>query len=191
MSRLELIAVIVNVLGVWLTARRKMLCWPVGIVAVILYARLFFEWKLYDDMALQLVYVIIQIYGWRNWSAVLKNGYTTIQIIPMTFTNIVAGLAATTLSSAALGGVMAVWTDDALPWIDSGLTCFSLLASFWSARRHSESWYLWIIVDAFYSLVFLYRHNELTAALYGMFTFLALYGVWNWRSAQERKGTVI
>ena len=34
MSLLESIAVVINLLGVWLTARRIRWCWPVGIVAV-------------------------------------------------------------------------------------------------------------------------------------------------------------
>ncbi|NHO33677.1 nicotinamide riboside transporter PnuC [Acetobacter fallax] len=186
MSPLEVAAVVINVLGVWLTARRNMLCWPVGIVAVLLYARLFFVWKLYDDMVLQGVYVIVQIYGWKNWTRARSEGTGAIQVIPLPSTSLTTGVAAATLSSLALGAAMAVWTDDPLPWIDATLTCFSLLASFWSARRHIENWYLWIAVDAAYTLVFLYRQNDLTAGLYAMFDALALYGALNWRSVRER-----
>lgn len=68
MSALEIIAVIVNVLGVWLTARRIRWCWPVNVVAVLLYAWIFFSVKLYSDMLLQLVFVVLQFYGWWQWS---------------------------------------------------------------------------------------------------------------------------
>ncbi|NEL42379.1 MAG: nicotinamide mononucleotide transporter, partial [Xanthomonas perforans] len=67
MSLLESIAVVINLLGVWLTARRIRWCWPVGIVAVTLYAWLFYQWKLYSDMLLQGVYVLTQLYGCWHW----------------------------------------------------------------------------------------------------------------------------
>jgi len=43
MSLRDSIAVVINLLGVWLTARRIDWCWPVGIVAAALYAWLFYQ----------------------------------------------------------------------------------------------------------------------------------------------------
>ncbi|WP_264812701.1 nicotinamide riboside transporter PnuC, partial [Acetobacter oeni] len=187
MSYPELVAVVVNVLGVWLTARRNMLCWPVGIVAVLLYAKLFYEWRLYADMMLQCVYVAAQIYGWKSWSSARKAGEQTIQVVSVTLINLMLGFAAAMLASVVLGAIMAIWTDDPLPRIDATLTCFSLLASFWSARRHIENWYLWIAVDFFYTLVFLYRQNDMTAGLYALFDILALYGALKWQGSCARR----
>ncbi|MDP0995797.1 nicotinamide mononucleotide transporter family protein, partial [Klebsiella pneumoniae] len=49
---------------VWLTAQRVRWCWPVSVVAVLLYAWIFFDVKLYSDMLLQLVFAALQGYGW-------------------------------------------------------------------------------------------------------------------------------
>ncbi|KIH82815.1 Ribosyl nicotinamide transporter, PnuC-like [Pseudomonas batumici] len=68
MSTLEIIAVLVNVLGVWLTARRIRWCWPVGVVAVLLYAWIFYDAKLYSDTLLQGIFAVLQGYGWWRWS---------------------------------------------------------------------------------------------------------------------------
>ena len=37
MSPLEIAGVIVSALAIWLTAKRRMLCWPVGLASVALY----------------------------------------------------------------------------------------------------------------------------------------------------------
>ncbi len=184
MATLEIIAVVVNVLGVWLTARRTRWCWPVGIVAVLLYARLFYDWKLYSDMLLQVVYAVLQGYGWWRWS----NGrldHGRIRPEPLPAREALVSLAAGAAFSLALGGFMHGHTDAALPWLDAALTGFSLVASLWAARKRSASWILWIVLDSVYVGVFLYKDLQLTAALYAGFVLLAVYGLRSW-NAQAR-----
>lgn len=62
MSPLEIVAVLFNIAGVWLTAQRVRWCWPVSVIAVLLYAWIFFDVKLYSDMLLQLVFAVLQGY---------------------------------------------------------------------------------------------------------------------------------
>ncbi|MBD9579177.1 nicotinamide mononucleotide transporter [Pseudomonas sp. PDM23] len=180
MSALEIIAVIVNVLGVWLTARRIRWCWPVNVVAVLLYAWIFFSVKLYSDMLLQLVFVVLQFYGWWQWSrGDNEHGKVRVQRLPpnTAFSSCLAGA----VSALALGWAMHTYTDAALPWLDATLTAFSLVASFWAARRYVGSWWLWIILDLVYSGLFLYKALYLTAGLYAGFVVLAIYGLLAWQ----------
>jgi len=81
MSLRDSIAVVINLLGVWLTARRIDWCWPVGIVAAAFYAWLFYQWKLYSNM-LQGVYVLVQLHGWRHWQGAITTE-TRIRPLPM------------------------------------------------------------------------------------------------------------
>ncbi|MFO1530433.1 MAG: nicotinamide riboside transporter PnuC [Kiritimatiellia bacterium] len=67
MSPLEWIAVLLTVAGVWLTARQHLLCWPVGLASVALYAWIFFAAKLYSDALLQACFLVLQLYGWWAW----------------------------------------------------------------------------------------------------------------------------
>ncbi|MBN3820619.1 nicotinamide mononucleotide transporter, partial [Paraburkholderia sp. Se-20369] len=69
MSILEIAGVIVSTLAIWLTAKRRMLCWPVGLASVALYGWIFFDAKLYSDMLLQGAFAVLQVYGWRRWLA--------------------------------------------------------------------------------------------------------------------------
>ncbi|MDF3868069.1 nicotinamide riboside transporter PnuC [Pseudomonas denitrificans (nom. rej.)] len=180
MSTLEIIAVIVNVLGVWLTAWRVRWCWPVNVVAVLLYAWIFFSVKLYSDMLLQLVFVVLQFYGWWQWSkGGSDHGKVRVERLPSS-TAISSSLAGA-VGALALGWAMHTHTDAALPWLDAALTAFSLVASFWAARKYVASWWLWIILDVLYTGVFLYKALYLTAGLYAGFVVLAIYGLLAWQ----------
>lgn len=180
MSALEIIAVIVNVLGVWLTARRIRWCWPVNVVAVLLYAWIFFSVKLYSDMLLQLVFVVLQFYGWWQWSqGGSEQGKVRVERLPPA--TALSSCLAGAVGALALGWAMHTHTDAALPWLDAALTAFSLVASFWAARKYVASWWLWIILDVVYTGVFLYKALYLTAGLYAGFVVLAIYGLLAWQ----------
>lgn len=185
MSPLELLAVLVNVLGVWLTARRVRWCWPVNVVAVLLYAWLFYQWKLYSDMLLQGVYVFLQGYGWWRWSqGRLDDG--KVQVGPLPRREAALSLLAGAAGALALGWLMHRHTDAALPWLDAALSAFSLVASFWAARKRIANWTLWIVLDCLYVGVFVYKGLYPTAALYAGFVVLAIYGLRLWQADLRR-----
>jgi nicotinamide mononucleotide transporter len=185
MSPLELLAVLVNVLGVWLTARRVRWCWPVNVVAVLLYAWLFYQWKLYSDMLLQVVYVVLQAYGWWRWSqGRLDDG--KVHVGPLPRREGALSLLAGAAGAALLGWAMHCCTDAALPWLDAALSAFSLVASFWAARKRIANWGLWIVLDCVYVGVFVYKGLYPTAALYAGFVVLAVYGLRLWQADLRR-----
>jgi len=68
MSGLEMVAVAVTALAIWLTARRHMLCWPLNVLACALYFKLFLDVRLYADMVLQALFGLAILYGWREWA---------------------------------------------------------------------------------------------------------------------------
>lgn len=192
MSGLEITAVIVSALAVWLTARRHLWCWPIGLVSVLLYARIFFTAKLYSDLLLQLIFAVMQLYGWWQWSKTSPDSHDShhqIQPQRLSVPGWLAGLLAGAGGSVLLGYVMASFTDAHIPWLDSALTSFSLVAQFWMARKYVANWWLWIVVDVVYVGVYIYKNLNLTAGLYVAFIVLAIIGLRNWQrelTAHER-----
>lgn len=184
MSPLEAIAVVVSVLGIWLTARRHMACWPVGLVACALYFKLFYDVRLYADMVLQLLFGLSTLYGWVAWRRGTDDaGEVMVRPLPR-------GEAALGLAAGALGGLVIGWftshfTDAALPWMDSTLSSFSLVAQVWTARRQSANWLLWIAVDVVYVGMFVFKSLFLTAGLYAVLTMLAVIGYRRWVAASR------
>ena len=69
-SWLELVGTIFNLACVILVARRNILTWPIGIIAVILFGALFWQINLYADVIEQVYYLVTGIVGWYMWASV-------------------------------------------------------------------------------------------------------------------------
>ncbi|MEO7684837.1 MAG: nicotinamide mononucleotide transporter family protein, partial [Gemmatimonadaceae bacterium] len=67
MNALEYVAAFFGVVSVYLSVRQNVWSWPTAIVNVGLYAIVFHSSRLYADMGLQVVYVVVSFYGWYQW----------------------------------------------------------------------------------------------------------------------------
>ena len=185
MSPLELVAVCCGLACVWLTIRRNVWCWPVGLAQVCLYVVIFYRVKLYSDLILQFAYVVLQIYGWRQWTrtgaAGAEESAVPVRRLPgRALAGWVAAIAAGTL---LWGAGMARWTDAALPYGDAFTTVASLAAQWLLARRAVESWLLWLAVDVVGVGIYFEKELYLTAGLYAVFFGMATAGYLAWRRA--------
>jgi nicotinamide mononucleotide transporter len=181
MSEVELFAAVLGVIAVWLTVKQNPWCWPVGLVMVVIYIWIFFDVKLYSDMLLQILYAGLQVYGWLQWT---RHGSDRPPraVTALHSSSVLSGLAAGALVSLSLGAAMAHFTDAAQPWLDAALTGFSLVAQVWMAQKRVQCWPLWIVLDVIFVGLFIYKALFLTAALYALFTLLAVRGWREWRS---------
>jgi len=186
MSALEIVAVVVSFLGIWLTAKRRLLCWPVSLVACALYFKLFLDVKLYADMVLQALFGVAILYGWFVWMRG-KEEEGEVVVKPLSPTQAWAGLAAGAIGAAVIGWSTSRYTDAALPWMDASLSSFSLVAQYWTARRQAASWLLWIAVDILYVGMFFFKGLWLTAGLYGAMIALAVLGYRRWVESRSRR----
>lgn len=182
MSILEIIAVVVSFWGIWLTAKRRMLCWPVNLLACALYFKLFLDVRLYADMMLQALFGIAVVYGWIVW-AQGKDDAGEVIVEPLTPIQAWSGLVTGALGAVAIGWFTSHYTNAALPWMDSTLSSFSLVAQYWTARRHPANWLLWIAVDILYVGMFVFKGLWLTSGLYAAMIALAVLGYRRWRQA--------
>jgi nicotinamide mononucleotide transporter len=181
MTAIEIVAVVVSFAGIWLTAHRWMLCWPVNLLACALYFKIFLDVRLYADMILQGLFGLAVIYGWAVWArGKQKSG--EILIRPLSTAMALAGLASGAAGALVFGWTASRYTDAALPWMDALLSSFSLVAQYWTARRHAASWLLWIVLDTLYVGMFVFKGLWLTAGLYGAMIVLAVLGYRQWRA---------
>ncbi len=178
---LELAGMIATILGIWLTTKRLLICWPVVLAADFLYLAVFYQARLFSDALLQIFFVAFTLYGWWHWwRGVRAEGEVTVA--PLSARGWIAGLAAGAVGAVLLGELM-VRIGAALPHLDATLTSYSLVASWWGARKHIANWWLWIAVDAIYIGEYLYKGLQATALLYAGLVFLAVLGLRDWRRA--------
>ncbi|WP_049622744.1 nicotinamide riboside transporter PnuC [Frateuria defendens] len=182
MDAIELAGALLSAWGVWLTARRRLLCWPVNLAAVAVYGYVFLAARLYSDALLQGAFAVFIGYGWWRWRQHL-GGDGRVQVAPLPPRQAAWHALLGALGALALGAAMHRWTDAALPWLDAALTAFSLVAQWWQARRHIAAWWLWIVVDTVYVGEYVYKSLLITAVLYAGFIALAAMGWRAWRQA--------
>lgn len=186
MSTLEWIAALAGAVSVYLSARENIWSWPTAIVNVGLYIIVFRRTGLYSDMGLQVVYLVLSIYGWYQW---LYGGTARTQLTVSRARSrewlIVTPIAI--VFWIVLGRTTATLPGVALPYVDSALATLSLVAQWMMTRKILENWMLWIIADVVYVPMYMYKKLPVTGVLYAVFLALAVLGLreW-WRSYRDR-----
>lgn len=184
MNPYEVVGVVFGLVAVGLTVRESIWCWPTGLVYVGAYVVFFRQSRLYANMALQVVYGLLCLYGWHQWlHGGRDRGALTVSRIPR---RALGGLlAAGAVAGLALGATLRGATEASLPFWDSATTSFSLVAQFMVTRKWLENWIVWIVVDVVYVGMYLYLRLFPTAGLYAVFLLLAVMGLRQWRRALE------
>lgn len=184
MSLLEIVGVITGIVSVWLTTRERVSCWPVGIVSVAVYVVIFYRARLYGAMGLQVVYVVLQAYGWYAWTRGGAN-QSTLRVTRCPRPVLLLSAAVGVIATAALAVWLARQTDEVLPVTDAATTVFSLIGQWMQTRKVYENWHVWIVVDSAYVVMNLSQSLYWTAGLYVVYVALAVAGVREWRQSLE------
>jgi nicotinamide mononucleotide transporter len=178
---LEILGAVTAIVSIWLTTKRKMACWPIGIISDLAYLVISYQAKLFSFALLLVGGLPLTIYGWWYWEqGVREEG--DVRVVRLPLPNLLIGVVAGALGGLALG----VWMKHyhaSLPYLDAMLTSFSILGGWWQARKHIANWWLWIVVDIVYVGEFLRENLLLTALLYAAFVALAIVGLRDWRRA--------
>ncbi|HTB05450.1 MAG TPA: nicotinamide riboside transporter PnuC [Bacteroidia bacterium] len=178
-SYLELIAVILSIAGVWLTAKEKVINWPIAIIACAIYVYIFFKDNLFGDASLQIFYVIISFYGWYEWLYGGKNHKELF--ISRTPLKLLIVLALISIPLSICLGFIISYTKSTVPYWDGITTGLSLLGTWMMAKKYIEHWLVWIITDILYIALYIIKELYLTAVLSLIFTLLAVYGYYAWK----------
>src|SRR3569833_4541483 len=151
----EVLGFSTGAINVWLVVRQHIANWPIGIANVILLGLIFLDGGLYADAGLQVVYVVLQAWGWWQWRCggqdrpeLDTRGTSRTDWLALT----VAGIVATAL----LTWILSTWTDSTVPFWDALTTTISLAATYGQSRKLLESWWLWFVVVLFFVLLFVF-----------------------------------
>ncbi len=184
MNWTEAVAVVFGAAAVALTIRQSLWCWPLGLVQVALYVYVFYQARLYSDMVLHVIYVVLQVYGWYRWRSGARG--SALPVSYLSLTGRVGWAMAIALAAYLWGEAMLRYTDAAAPRADAFIATASLAAQYLLAIKKLENWILWIVVDVVAIAVYWGRDLRLTSGLYWVFLGLCVLGLLEWRKAYER-----
>ena len=178
-------------LSLWMVAcnlRVNPLAWPLAITASLLYGVLFAQSKLYGEASLQLLFIVLAAWGWRQWlrgtgddgQALRVQRLTPLQRLQ------VAGL---TLAAWPLFGLLLqLGTDSDVPYLDALPTVASVTGQLLLGRKRVENWAVWLFVNVVSVGLFAYKALWLTVALYAIFAGLSVVGWRAWRRLEAAHG---
>lgn len=189
MNLTEWIAAALGLANVALVVRRSVWNYPFALAMVTLYFFVFWEAKLYSDALLQIFFLVINLYGWRNWLRSRAEAGEVV-VTRLSGRERLWWLAGTVVASLAWGVVMARFTDAAAPIPDALIAGGSVAAQILLAMRRFENWVLWIVVDLIAVPLYFSRGLYPTAALYAVFLAMATAGLIVWWRALKRREAV-
>lgn len=196
---LEIIGTLVGLLYLWLEYRASIYLWIAGIVMPAIYIFVYYEAGLYADFGINIYYLGAAIYGWMMWKygSFLRRKFLRKQVsgkegrkeeqeaeLPITRMPLRYLLPLTAIFALTLVGIAWIlinFTDSNVPWLDSFTTALSIIGMWMLARKYVEQWWAWIAVDAVSFGLYIYKGLDYTAALYGLYTIIAIFGYLKWK----------
>ena len=185
-SFVEVAGFLSGALCVWLLVKQNIWNWPIGIINALAYIILFYQAKLYADMALQVVYIVLGVFGWYWW---LRGGENKSELrVQRT-----SAKHALILLTVAVVATYTMYTylvkiGDSAPFLDALTTVMSLVAQYMLTRKLIENWAIWIAADVIYIGLYASRGLYLTSILYAVFLSLCIAGAIEWY--RSRKATL-
>lgn len=178
LSWIEGLGVFFALAYVFLAAKESIWCWPAATISVLLYIYICINANLFAETGLQLFYLVMAIYGWYQWNR--KKGHDKRPIIVWPRNWHAINIALGTLVTFIVGFLLQRYTSAAIPYLDSFTTVFALTATFMVTKKVLENWIYWIIIDASSIFLYSYRGLYLTAALFLVYTIIAVFGYLHW-----------
>lgn len=183
----ELTGTIFALICVYLAAKHNQWTWFFGAIGVICFGFLFFEFKLYSDAALQLLFFLpLQVWGfmyWRKLAADANNFSITKSFNQgentgiQTWLLVILGIA---ILSLVNGWFMATYTDADFAYADALTTWMSIFAQILMIRKYWESWVLWVVMDVIAIYIYFAKGLFVVSGLYFAFLIMASIGLFTW-----------
>jgi len=175
-SIIESIAVFFSILYVILAVKESVWCWAAAAISVILYIYICYISQLYPETGLQVFYLLMAFYGYHQWN---KND-STLKIQQWTTTKHLLILLLGSLLTFLMGFYFTIYTNAAMPIVDSFTTVFSVFATYMVAKKVLGNWLYWIIIDAVSVYLYFSRDLHLTSLLFVAYTIIAIFGYLSW-----------
>jgi len=158
----------------------KRMAFPLGFVATLLNATLYYHSGLFADSSLELIYSVSMIYGWYQWSYGGEDG-GELGISHISRSMLLSLLGIALLATGLLTFLLQTHTPSTFPLRDALTTVLSLSATFLTCKKIIEGWFVWCVVDALYTELYFQAGLSFHVVLFGLYVGLALVGWWRWK----------
>ncbi len=177
-SWLELIAVLLAFAMILCNIIELHWGWPLAAISAVLYFFLFWSQSLYGEALLQVLFVVLALWGWSVWLRGIEGAPLPVTRMPVRQRFTLTWMGSVLWLST--GTVLLNFTDTDVPWWDAFPTAFSLVGQYLLAHKRLENWGVWIIVNIVAAGLFAWKDLWLTTLLYLVFIALSVVGWRTW-----------
>lgn len=174
-----------NALSIGLAARNSIHTWWVGIIGCALFAVLFYDARLYADVALQVFFVATSVQGWTRWQGQQARQVPPAPVTRVSTAVLLQAIVVAAVVAALYGLMLAHYTNAYAPFIDSTVLTLSVLGQLLLLQRRYEAWWVWLLVNVLSVGLFATRGLWVTATLYSGFLVNAGWALVSWRRLIE------
>lgn len=191
---IEIFALVTGVPYIVLEVLQKNGMWYFGIATGLACAYSFAIQHLWSNMALNLYYVAMAVWGlyrWRRDSRILESDAAGSQGVTVHLYRMDRGTALWSAGIFIIGTSMLVWLLHALggasTWLDAVSAMMSVVATYWLAKSIPYHWLIWIVADMILVVMCFRQGQYWLTMLYVAYVASAAFGLFHW----IRKGKYI
>lgn len=179
MSLTELLGFLFALAGILLAIKQIKWNWISNIISSLFYLFAFYEIQLYADAGLQILFIVMSIIGFINWN---NPKYASLEAVSrLNRKEIWSYSVGFIITAVAIITITYTYTNSDVPFWDGGLTAASILTTFMAIKKKIESWLLWMLIDALYIPLYLYKSYILSSILYAIYIILAYLAYREWK----------
>ena len=175
---IELTGVSLGLLYLYFEYKADIKIWATGVLMSLFYVYVYFTNGFYAFAAINVYYIIAQIYGWIKWMP--KTGEEKpLCYMPSKYIAPLTGV--TALLFILLAVLLAKMGESVVAWGDSFITSLSLVAIWMLSRKYVEQWIPLIIANM--ASIFIFYQQELypTSLMYAVYFVVSIFGYLNWK----------
>lgn len=196
LSGWEALATLLGLAYIIFAIRESLWAWPCAFFSTLIYTWLFWDGQLPMQALLNAYYLVMAVYGFWLWSTrtpekttatTTEQGWPT-DTPPLRVHRLTGGqhalfLGAGVVLTAVMAGLMQHYEWSRAPWLDAGVTVFSMLNTYLMARKVLENWLYWLVINS--AAMWLYWDNGFyfTVAMFAVYFGMAIIGFYQWRQS--------
>jgi nicotinamide mononucleotide transporter len=175
---IEMTGALLGLLYLYYEYKADIKIWATGILMSIFYVYVYLVNDFYAFAAINVYYIITQIYGWTKWTQ-KKEEEKPLCYMPLKYIAPLSGI--TALLFILLAILLFQTGESTVAWGDSFITSLSIVAIWMLSRKYIEQWIPLIVANL--ASIFIFYHQELypTSLMYAVYFVVSIFGYINWK----------
>lgn len=182
---LDILGFVVGLVYLILEYKASIWLWLASIIMPAIDMVLYFKAGLYADFGMAIYYCLAGVYGYLSWKWFKRSDQRSEQrgerpVTRYKRAHILPSAAALLLLWFGIWWMLTHWTNSTVPVADAFTTALSIVALWALAQKYAEQWLLWLVVDVVCCVLYVRKGIPFKAAIYGLYTVVAIFGYRKW-----------